>query len=206
MPADAAEHRRGAFFFREGIEFADGGALVPHVAEQNVRRQFGAVEIEGLEALALPLLGGAEMDQAPQTGGPALLDDHLAGGDPLQAVDDVGRVAQVDGAVGARVEVIATHAEFDVGQHLASLHDGGQLIDLRLRQDFPLVAGDHQMLEGFRIDHPAKDDFAVVPRVERDGDDVNDLIFVGHVPLLVLTLSSVLLPIGEHTYITWNVT
>lgn len=182
-PAHAPEQDRGALFHREVVEGADGRALVAHVAEQDVGRQLGAVEVERLEALALPRLRGVEVDDAAEPRvGRALVTDDLAGGDPLEAVDDVGRILEQDAAVGQGLKVAAAHAQLDIGQGFAGDEDLGQLVDLAFGQDLALVVGDAQVVEGRRVDHPTKDDLPVRPLVERGVGDVNVRMF-GHVAL-----------------------
>ncbi len=93
-PADAIVEGEAPVRRRQAVEHGDGFARLPLVAQEDVGRDLHPKRVQDVEALGLPLLGGAEMNRGTEADrhfGLGSLKVH-PGGDALEPIDDVDGV------------------------------------------------------------------------------------------------------------------
>lgn len=127
-----------------------------------------------MKLLALPLLGGVEVDGRTEPRCKAVLECPQCCRPALEAVNDVDVILQELGTF-ASGHVAAPHAEHDVGNGLALLEHPHQLIGSGPRDDFTLIVRNQEVAEGLGVDDSPENDISGRRLVESGTDNLDGI-------------------------------
>jgi hypothetical protein len=188
VPAHTAGQHE-AVVGRQPVQHRHGLHVMLQVSQQDVRAELQAVLVEDAEALALPLLGGVEVDGRTEVRPLRCTALHEVDprADALESIHDEDGVLEVEHTL-ALDDALSAHAELDVRGTGAVLVRLDQVVDPGQGQDLALVGRRLEVRERVRVDHAAKDDL-VTDLVESPVDDLDAVGAGSHASFLSLCRS-----------------